>query len=127
MERKDAKNGTSASVKDWGGFINLRLDDDEKTAFHHWRETEGSSTWELLQTVLDDGVKVSITQDAENQCHVVTLTGALVSTDKDHNYAVSSRAETWEEAVALMMYKHFALAQGDYANYKPRTSRMSWG
>jgi len=111
----------------WGGFINVRLDDEQKQTFTTWFEDNPASVHQLLDEVLGEGMKVAFAYDRENQCNIVTFTGALVG-DSNERYCATSRAGTYTECLALALWKHFYLANGDYGNFKPRTSQMnSWG
>jgi hypothetical protein len=111
----------------WGGFINIRLDDEQKSSFHAWFGEYSSTVAGFIEDVLAEGMKVSMSYDRENQCHIATFTGALVR-NSNERYVTTSRAGTLNESLGLAVWKHFFLADGDYGNYKPRTSTlMSWG
>lgn len=111
----------------WGGFINIRLDEEQKSTFHTWFEDSSATVSGYVDDVLSEGMKVSIAYDRENQCYITTFTGALVS-GSNERYVATSRAGTLNESLGLAVWKHFYLADGDYGNFKPRTSTMmSWG
>lgn len=111
----------------WGGFINIRLDDEQKSSFHAWFEDNAASVAGYVDDVLAEGMKVGLAYDRENQCYIATFTGALVS-NSNERYVATSRAGTLNECLGLAVWKHFFVAQGDYGNFKPKTSTMmSWG
>jgi len=142
MTGRRAKKGSSnaAQVKEhvqgiyytdnesvWGGFINLRLDDEQKQAFYTWFEGNTQTISQLLDDAIGEGVRHGLAYDGKNQCYICTFTGALVigSTER---YVSTSRAGTMLEAIGLAVWKHFVLCDGDYGNYKPGNgSFQNWG
>lgn len=111
----------------WGGFINLKLDDEQKQTFYAWFENPPVAVVHLLEDLLGAGAKVGMAYDEQNQCHVASVTGALVS-NSNERYCVTSRAGTFTECLALAVWKHFYLTDGDFGNFVPRTGRMNnWG
>lgn len=111
----------------WGGFVNIRLDDEQKENFLGWFEVNAGRTSELVDDLLGQSAKVALAFDAENQCYIATVTGALVS-NSNERYVATSRAASLTEALGLAVWKHFYLCEGDYGNYKPRGSTfMKWG
>lgn len=116
-----------ANEAKWGGFINVRLDDDQTEAFHAWDEENPTEGARVLEDVLGEGMKVGLAYDRENQCTIVSFTGALCA-GSNERYCCTSRAGTIREAIQLAAWKHSELARGDYGNYSPRISTMmSWG
>lgn len=112
----------------WGGFINIRLDDDQKEEFHLWHQENAAHFPAAFEDMLGDGVKVSFSYDAPHQCYVCSVMGALVGSDAGSRYASTSRAGTMPEVIALSVWKHYVLCGGDYGNYRPKDSSfMSWG
>lgn len=111
----------------WGGFLNARLDGEHKERFQDWFSSEGSRVWQALDDVLSEGVKVSLSFDAENSAYVAALTGRLCLSLKQR-WVAQGRASTWEEAVAVVLYKHFVLAEGNWDNFRPsKGDFMKWG
>lgn len=111
----------------WGGFINIRLDEEQKSSFLAWFAATPEAIHPLLDDVLIEGMKVAFAYDRENQCYIVTFTGALVS-NSNERYCATSRAGTLTECLGLACWKHFYLADGDYGNFKPKTGQMNnWG
>lgn len=111
----------------WGGFINIRLDDEQKSSFHAWFEDNASAVARDVDDILAEGMKVSLAYDRENQCYIASFTGALVG-GSNERYVATSRAGTLNECLGLAVWKHHALANGDYGNFKPKTgTMMSWG
>lgn len=111
----------------WGGFINIKMDDEARLTFQAWLEGNGAAFWSLLTDVLGDGMKYGASWDAENDCFIATFTGCGVS-ESAERYCLTARAGTFEECTALLVFKHDVLAAGDWGAYRPRTgTMMSWG
>ena len=111
----------------WGGFINIRLDEEQKSSFHAWFADNATTVAGYVDDVLAEGMKVSLAYDRENQCYIATFTGALVG-NSNERYVATSRAGTLNECLGLAVWKHFYIADGDYGNFRPKTSTMmSWG
>lgn len=122
------KTGNSiTSEPEWGGFLNLRLAEEDKVRFDAWYEGASQTIGTLLDDAMIDGLKVSMSWDVENECYIVTFTGSLIPA---HNtrYASSSRAATYNEALALMCWKHFVLAEGNWFDFLPHSGKLNrWG
>jgi len=111
----------------WGGFINVRLDDEQKQTFIEWFEEGDGTVHVYLEDILAEGMKVAFAYDRENQCHIVTFTGALVG-GSNERYCATSRAGTLTECLALAVWKHVHLAAGDYGSYRPASGKLNnWG
>lgn len=112
----------------WGGFVNIKLDDDQKSEFYSWLEANTVHYPALFDDMLGDGLKASFSFDWENSCYILALQGALVGEDRTQRYVSTSRAGTLSEVTALTVWKHVALTGGDYGNYRPKDSSfMRWG
>lgn len=112
----------------WGGFINIKLDDEQKADFYSWLEANAAHFSAAFDDMLGDGLKASFSFDAEHECYICSIQGALVGSDPEQRYVSTSRAGSLSEVIALSVWKHVELTQGDYGNYKPKDSSfMKWG
>lgn len=112
----------------WGGFINIRLDDDQRTEFYAWYEANAQYVEAALDDMLAAGIKVTVAYDSHNECFICSVTGALVGANKLARYTSTSRAGTRAEATALTVWKHYDLCAEDYGNYQPHNQQfMRWG
>jgi len=100
----------------WGGFINIRINDKQREDFHDWEAANAAHVAGYFEDHLSEGMKISFAYDDENQAFIVTYTGRLVNM-VGMRYAVSSRAGTVTQAMALAAYKHEVLAEGDYIRF----------
>jgi len=112
----------------WGGFINIRLDDEQRADFFGWLEANTAHFPAMFDDMLGEGVKVTFAYDGEHEAYICTVTGGLVGSSPTNRYASTSRAGTLNEVIALTVWKHFVLCEGDYGNYSPKNaSFMKWG
>lgn len=112
----------------WGGFINIRLSDQQKEEFHAWQEDNHEFSARYFDEMLGSGIKASFSYDAHNECYVLAVTGALVLDIASSRFCSTSRAGSMAEVVDLTVWKHDVLARGNYGNYKPKTGAfLSWG
>lgn len=111
----------------WGGFVNIKLTDEQAEEFKIWFDGQSDEIAEYLAEIGYEGMKFGSSYDREHQCWVVTFTGALME-KRDTRCCCTSRAGTMLEAWGLAVWKHAFLALGDYGMYRPKTGTMlSWG
>lgn len=117
----------SSNEAAWGGFINIRLGEEQKQTFVAWFESSVEAIPSYVDDILGEGGKLSLSFDLPNSAYIVTLVGSLVS-NSNERYASTSRAGSLTEALGLTVWKHFLLCDGDYGNYRPQNSTfMKWG
>lgn len=140
MPRKPKSNGTAQtpheidrgvfycpSDANWGGFINVRLSDDDKSVFESWRDQNHGETARMLDDLLGQGMKVSFSYDHENDCYICSFMGRLTSVSKDRLCTVT-RAGSLAEVIDLSVWKHYVVAGGDYGDFMPRSGTFAhWG
>lgn len=116
-----------APTADWGGFINVRVTDEQKAEFEGWWLQHRTECWGALDDLMGEGMKVSLAYDAENQCYSCSFTGrGWESSTK--RWCMSSKAGTLDEVIALALFKHFELAGGNWGDYRPDgTKKDNWG
>lgn len=111
----------------WGGFINIKLDDDAHDAFDSWYANNMATVTDVFTELLGEGVKIGFAYDTANQCFIVTFTGALVDGDAAR-YCMTTRAGTWAECLGLAVWKHTVMAKGNYRDFLPRSGTFkTWG
>jgi hypothetical protein len=103
---------------EWGGFCNVRIDEDQKAAFEEWLASSGVDWWSELVDLVGQGMKFSLTYDEPNQAYVATLTGRGWRAG-NLRQSMSARAGDERTCMALLMYKHLVLASGDWGSYQP--------
>lgn len=123
------KNGAyfCASDAPWGGFINIKLDEEQAATFVEWFKDHARNVDSLVDDILAQSAKITLAYDGEHEAYISTISGAIVSGSSER-YVATSRAGTLIEALALLAWKHFYVCDGDYGNYKPSNgSFMKWG
>lgn len=100
----------------WGGFINIRLTENQRETFYEWEAANAVHIGGYHEDHLGAGIKSSFAYDEENQAFICTYTGRLVDMVQ-MRYSVSSRSSTITQALALAVYKHEVLAEGDYIRF----------
>lgn len=108
---------SAASDAEWGGFINIRLTDEQKDAARSWIESEAKSILSWLTDELWVGFKLSVTADVANNCFIATFTGTPYEGSK-LRCSLSARGSTWFEAVGLLMYKQVILSERNWGQYR---------
>jgi len=110
---------------EWGGFINVRVDDQERLLFEEWYENNPQLPALILQELVSCGVKVTLAYDPENAAWLCSFTGRLVSERADR-YVTTSRAGSMPEVIALACWKHVYLVRGLYHPYS-NSKKPLWG
>lgn len=106
---------------DWGGFIDVRLLAADKDHFKDWVT---SFDMVMLDDLLAEGLKLSLSFDAETDTYLACLTS-------DHHAGpnlrcvLPARAGIWEQAIALVVFKHVEMLGGDWGRYRPASGRVA--
>lgn len=140
-----AKNRTSPVRKDetsaqgprrvqkddeWGGFVPLSLGEADKEDFYEWWAENPGVVREKLDDALGSGLKFTVSYDGGNCCYVASLTGRPDSLGvRSFTCCLSARSGTFDEAVALLIYKHSPLLQEDWWELvnQPKAIRSTFG
>jgi hypothetical protein len=99
----------------WGGFIDVKLTAEQKAAF---AEFEAEFQWTFMDDLLADEIKLSLSYDDNTETYLASMT-SVKHAGNGLRCVLTARAGTWERAVMLACYKHFALLEGDWGRYKP--------
>lgn len=115
---------------EWGGFVQVSLDEAHREEYDLWLSEAGPSVWRELDDALGVGLKLSVSYDGQNQCYIATLTGRPdVGGVRTFTCCLSARGGTFEEAVAVLIYKHASLLHYDWwdAVNEPKKARFTFG
>ena len=120
--------GTPVKVEefDWGGFINVRIDEDDKAQYDLWAEDNDPTMWVNFQDYLGRGFKFSLAYDPKGDFYLATFTAAgtkLIGIDL--RCCLTARAPKWETAISLLMFKHEVLAHGNWGSYLPSQMKFA--
>jgi hypothetical protein len=108
--RKPADNA------EWGGFINVAMSEEEKTAARSWIMAFTGEVDSYLSDAVWEGLKLSVSADVSNECFIATFTGLPYEGSKLRS-SLSARGATMWEATALLVYKHYVLAEGNWGQF----------
>jgi len=109
----------------WGGFINVRVDESQKAEFNAWHEANPDFVPLILSEMIECGMKVTLSYDAENVVWICSFTGRLV-VERPERYVTTSRAGSMAEVIALACWKHVYLRRGLYNPYE-KGAVPAWG
>lgn len=106
-------------------FVSIRLNKSDKKSFQVWQKEHGEKLNQNLEELALTGYKVSISFDPERDTFITALTGKKTAS---HNVSkcFTSRSSDMAEALQLMCYKHFGLANAEDWD-KISTEDDSWG
>lgn len=111
----------------WGGFINIRVDDAMATDFEAWWQTNRQEAWRAIDDLMGEGMKISFSYDNENECYICSFTGKGWDTSNSR-WCMTTRAGTFDEVVALAVWKHVVLAELSWGDFLPKTGKKKqWG
>lgn len=111
----------------WGGFINIKIDDETKGVFERFSTDPEVNIWRSVEDALATALKLGISWDSENQCFIATYVGAGV-VGSNERYCLTARAGSMAEAVALLVFKDVIMCEQDWGRFKPRTGEVNnWG
>lgn len=128
--RKPNQPRKSATKDEWAGFVPCDLLADDKEQFDAWLLKMSEYVWTELQDALGSGLKFSLSYDATNECYVASLSGRPdPAGEHEFNAVLTARSGTDGDAIALLVYKHESLLEGDWwtALNRPKVNRRTWG
>jgi len=105
---------------EWGGYLNVRLSKEQLEQFDVWHKELGDDVWDLFLQLLADGMKFGLTYDPDIDTYTCTLTNsARCPCGVSSLYVLSGYAQTWYQAVAVVIFKHFQVLGGTWEHYRP--------
>lgn len=111
----------------WGGFINIKVEEAQTADFLNWWETNRQEAWRAIDDLMGEGMKISFSYDAENECYICSFTGKGWDTSLSR-WCMTTRAGTFDEVAALAVWKHVVLADMQWGDYLPSgKKKMQWG
>jgi len=122
-----SRNGSSVanSQPQWGGFIELRLREDERAEFDNWFELNSTSVWGYVVTSVEEGRKFGLSYDADGDFYLATFTAHGKETiGLQDRYCLTARAPVAEQAMALLCYKHYVMLEGDWGRVGGKSQRV---
>jgi|WetSurMetagenome_2_1015567.scaffolds.fasta_scaffold195024_2 hypothetical protein len=115
FSKKSPQESASSPKHEWKGFIDVPLTTEDKARFEIWRG-EAEDLLAAVGAAVADGYKLSVSYDQRNNCFQAALTGMLGAAE-NVGFTMVGRAGTPDKAIAVVMFKHFELAQqGPWSN-----------
>jgi len=113
----------------WGGYLNMRLTEEQKRQFQLWYEQMKDDVWELFLQSLMEGMKFSLTYDSNTDTYTACLTNSpRCPCGVTSLYVLSAFAQDWRIATAILIFKHYQLLGGTWENFRPsRTVQDNFG
>lgn len=122
LRRGDAKD-------EWGGFVQANLTPMDKALFDQWYSEHIQHIQAYVDEALDSGLKLTIVFDGANNCYITSYTGRPNNDPAlPFRCTLSARAGEYAAAVALLVYKHHVICNGDWSEYLINGSKVTnWG
>jgi len=105
-------------------FVRFELSRSEKAEFARSLPPDMPRVWDTLYSLLEDGHKLSLSYDAQNQCYIASLTCNGGSRAQNHHAVLSARADSADTALALLLYKD-SLLEGYWPTGNDQTYNFS--
>jgi hypothetical protein len=106
-------------------FADVTLLKADEDAYLKWISGVSQDLHTLMSRVVEDGWKVSVRGDVENECIVVSWTN-IEPKHVNANICVTSRSDDWGEAMFLNAYKVFVIWEGQRLPTRGE-KRNNWG
>lgn len=94
-----------------GLFADVKLNANDRQAFDEWYKHSFPETAEAIGILCGESYRVTFKDDIDRDCVVVTLT----QQDSKHhnaNLVIMSRSDSYDEALAIALYKVHVLFEG---------------
>jgi len=115
---------------EWAGFVQVAVNEAHREEYDLWLSEVGDNVWSELDDALGTGLKFTVSYDGPNLCYIASLTGRPdINGERAFTACLSGRGGTFEEAIAVLVYKHVALLHYDWwdAVNEPKRARQSFG
>lgn len=115
---------------EWAGFVQVSVNEARREEYDLWVSEVGEGVWAELNDALGSGLKFTVSYDGANMCYIASLTGRPdINGERAFTACLSARGGTFEEAIAVLVYKHVALLHYDWwdAVNEPKRSRQTFG
>jgi hypothetical protein len=119
------KAPSSNNSPEWGGFIDVRMEEQDKADFRVWSEQNGEQVWIDFLDLLGSGFKFGLSYDRQGDFYLATFTAhgrELIGLED--RYCLTARAPNWETALALLVFKHLIMTGGNWGAYRPKQRQI---
>lgn len=115
---------------EWAGFVQVSVNDAHREEFDLWLSENSGYVWPELNDALGSGLKFTLSYDGANMCYIASLIGRPdVDGQRAFTACLSGRGGTFDESIAVLVYKHVSLLHYDWwdAVNEPKRARQSFG
>ena len=105
-------------------FVDYRLNTKQKKEFSGWLKDHSDDLFEMLETLLLTGHKLSVSYDDKSGSSIATVICRDTSSQNAH-CCVSSRHASPLDAVGVALFKHFTILAD--LSWKDIDSESEWG
>jgi len=108
------------------GYINHNLTAEEKAKYDLWTP-DAEELFDAIERLVDSGYKLSTSHDDYNDTRQASLT-CNNKQSEDYGWVLVARAPDSYNAIALVVFKHVYLLEGDWTAFHSRQKeKSSWG
>ena len=126
VKRSNGKASGGQAQPSFLGFVDIPLSEADKASLDGLN-FEPEDAFKFLEEMVEDGYKISISQDTAHSCYIATATGRNPN-DPNYGYALSGRGADVVGGLASLAYKHVTLCQrGVWSNFTGNSSPSKWG
>lgn len=114
---------------EWGGFVQANLTPMDKAMFEQWYGEHIQAIQPYIDEHIGSGLKLTVVFDGANNSYIASYTGRP-NDDQTMEFrcTLSARSGKFMEALAVLVYKHVVICNGDWAEYLVNGSRVkNWG
>jgi len=126
VERKRGRPGKAKAEQGWLGFVDVQLTDADKASLAEGH-FEAGDAFQFVEEMVEDGYKVTLSQDTAHSCYIAAATGRLPD-DPNNGYTLTGRGPDVIGSLACLAHKHIIICQrGAWSNSGARPAASSWG
>lgn len=114
---------TQKYQSDWK-FVNIALSTADERDFTDWFARERNNFIAMLEDLMANTYKLSLSYDFDNTCFIATVSGTKSSTINAGS-SISARSDDFLESICLVLYKHYVMCEGKDWSEHARPS--NWG
>ena len=117
-----AKTQTKRPRKiEWQGYLNVNLDSSDEVAFDAW-QVERAFALSDIAILVDNGYKFSLTWDDFHSGFSASLYSGNAKLAWT-GWTLTAWAESVDEAIKLMFYKHYEMCLEDWERFTYKTEK----
>jgi len=116
-----SKNGSRQNQFD---FVSVYFTDDQKKQYEKWTASSSKSLADVIQEVVDNQVKLSISYDTHQDCYIVSVTFKATNSPMKKTVSMFRHADV-EKCYRIAVY--YVVEVLDYGNSAPgKESNWDW-